>query len=113
MLQPCCRRFCRWLRGQSCAAAGDEEVQLRQMTQPFQKPELPHAWVSLICGGQLHTALTLSTVFSEKYKGRTMQPGEQAEVRLPVTDAETKSWGPTLLFRAGSREAVCFIWLGD
>lgn len=74
---------------------------------------LPALWRELLEEGQLNTALALGTVFSEKYKGRNMQPGETAEVRLPSAAGGTWLWTTRLLHRAGSREASPFIWLGD
>eukprot|EP00440_Ansanella_granifera_P062982 gb/GFBE01068295.1/.p1 GENE.gb/GFBE01068295.1/~~gb/GFBE01068295.1/.p1 ORF type:complete len:377 (+),score=68.19 gb/GFBE01068295.1/:1-1131(+) len=68
-------------------------------------------WDDLMASGQAFAALILSTHFSEKYQGRHMQPGDSAEVRLPGGAAG--AWRPTLLYRAGCREAVAFTWLGD
>mmetsp|Transcript_20507 Transcript_20507/g.43607 ORF Transcript_20507/g.43607 Transcript_20507/m.43607 type:complete len:376 (-) Transcript_20507:57-1184(-) len=75
---------------------------------------LPGAFPELLREGQMYTALVLSTVFSEKYKGQRMQPGEAAEVQLPVALANSSPRRvSTLLARAGHYEAVPFIWLGD
>lgn len=83
------------------------------MEEAEQLPELPGPWQAMLQRGQVLTALLLSTSFSEKYKGRNMQPGEYAELRLPAKDQETRTVRPRLLHRSGNKEAVAFIWLGD
>eukprot|EP00931_Biecheleriopsis_adriatica_P072903 TRINITY_DN47286_c0_g1_i1.p1 TRINITY_DN47286_c0_g1~~TRINITY_DN47286_c0_g1_i1.p1 ORF type:complete len:405 (-),score=66.07 TRINITY_DN47286_c0_g1_i1:291-1505(-) len=71
--------------------------------------QLTGPWRELLSSGHAFAALILSTSFSEKYQGRHMQPGAGAELRLPGGGV----WRPTLLYRAGHREAVAFTWLGD
>jgi len=76
--------------------------------------ELPGPWGKHLAGGQMWTALILSTSFSEKYKGRRMRIGSQAAVLQPAIDKESRvTWQATLLHRVGWHEAVAFIWLGD
>jgi len=68
----------------------------------------------MLPNGEIFTALLLSSSYSEKYKGRNMQPGEIAEIRLPCPEGMTqRDWRPKLLHRSGSREINVFIWLGD
>mmetsp|Transcript_115690 Transcript_115690/g.338379 ORF Transcript_115690/g.338379 Transcript_115690/m.338379 type:complete len:374 (+) Transcript_115690:134-1255(+) len=75
---------------------------------------LEEPWRRLLPNGEIFAALVLSTLFSEKYKGRNMSPGETAEIRLPSPPgAEPKVWRPTLLHRTGSKEVCVFIWRGD
>lgn len=74
---------------------------------------LPGDWPKMLCDGEVLTALLLSTSFSEKYKGRKMQPGDVAEITLPAPGNKTRTCRPKLLQRAGYKEAVAFIWLGD
>lgn len=74
---------------------------------------LPGPWASMLRGGQVLTALILSTSYSEKYKGRYMQRGAVAELRLPAQGDKTRTIFPRLLCRSGNKEAVAFIWLGD
>eukprot|EP00929_Paragymnodinium_shiwhaense_P099073 TRINITY_DN60637_c0_g1_i1.p1 TRINITY_DN60637_c0_g1~~TRINITY_DN60637_c0_g1_i1.p1 ORF type:complete len:752 (-),score=149.62 TRINITY_DN60637_c0_g1_i1:300-2555(-) len=77
------------------------------------------AWRQLLAGGQVLSALLLSTSYSEKYKGRNMSVGETAELRLPTeagaSDAAYRAWNATLLHRADTvgKQAVAFTWLGD
>jgi len=77
-------------------------------------------WRRSLQEGRLNTALLLSTVFSEKYSGRTMEVGEVAEVFLPTASdpvtcepGEPRQLRPKLLFRAGCLQASPFLWLGD
>jgi len=73
-------------------------------------------WTRWLSGGQVLSALLLSTSFSEKYKGRNMQSGAQAELALPPRssrEADSETRRLKLLDRAGKKEAVAFIWLGD
>eukprot|EP00747_Dinoflagellata_sp_TGD_P054623 gnl/TRDRNA2_/TRDRNA2_149119_c0_seq4.p1 gnl/TRDRNA2_/TRDRNA2_149119_c0~~gnl/TRDRNA2_/TRDRNA2_149119_c0_seq4.p1 ORF type:complete len:400 (+),score=61.63 gnl/TRDRNA2_/TRDRNA2_149119_c0_seq4:65-1264(+) len=78
----------------------------------FQIGRLPTVWREQLAGGQLLTALILSVLYSEKYRGRSMQPGESAEVQLPARQAG-EARHPKLLHRIGSREISAFAWLGD
>lgn len=83
---------------------------------------LPGDWYELLQGGQVFTALLLSTSYSEKYRGRHMQPlgsafaerkeGSIAQLRIPSRGGDV-AWHPSLLHRSGNREAVAFIWEGD
>lgn len=76
--------------------------------------QLEEPWRRLLVNGEIFAALVLSTLFSEKYKGRNMKVGETAEIRLPaLPGAEPKVWRPTLLHRAGGKEVCAFIWRGD
>lgn len=43
----------------------------------------------------------------------TVEETSVAEVKIPAKDVEPKTWRPVLLHRAGNKEAVAFIWLGD
>lgn len=72
---------------------------------------LPGAFPEMLRDGQLYTALVISTLFSEKYRGRDMKRGDFADVRLVGTQNEV--WRLSLLGRTGQIEAVPFIWLGD
>lgn len=74
---------------------------------------LVEPWTRLLPEGQVFTALLLGTSFSDKYKGQNMVPGDRAELRLPAHGADDRCWRPTFLHRAGSHEAVAFVWLGD
>lgn len=76
--------------------------------------ELPGPWGKHLAGGQMWTALILSTSFSEKYKGRRMRIGSQAQVLQPSPDKASRvTWNATLIHRVGWHEAVAFLWLGD
>lgn len=72
---------------------------------------LPGEWPKMLCDGEVLTALLLSTSYSEKYKGRKLQPDATAEIILPAPGNQTRKIYPKLLHRAGYREAVAFIWL--
>ncbi|CAE8724262.1 unnamed protein product [Polarella glacialis] len=74
------------------------------------KANLPAYWVKRLADGQMWTALILASSYSEKYKGKDMEPGACASVRLPVSEAV---WQPKFLQRAGCRDAAVIIWLGD
>ncbi|CAL1170908.1 unnamed protein product [Cladocopium goreaui] len=86
---------------------------------------LPGDWPNLLRGGQIFTALLLSTSYSEKYRGRKMVPwgsaaaaenarsfDHNAELQIPSSDRH-QTRRPALLHRSGNREAVAFIWRGD
>lgn len=73
---------------------------------------LEEPWRELLHNGEVWTALVLSTLFSEKYKGRHMAPGASAEIQMPGGD-RSEFWRPTLLHRIGSKEACMFIWRGE
>lgn len=75
--------------------------------------ELHGSWTALLRGGQVMTALILSTSYSEKYKGRHLKPGAVAELRLPSEGDQPVNTRPSLLHRSGNKEAVAFTWLGD
>lgn len=76
--------------------------------------QLKEPWRELLPNGEIFTALVLSTLYSEKYKGRNMQPDDIAEVRLPAAQNTPPAlWSHALLHRAGSKEVSVFIWLGD
>mmetsp|Transcript_83419 Transcript_83419/g.183317 ORF Transcript_83419/g.183317 Transcript_83419/m.183317 type:complete len:433 (+) Transcript_83419:85-1383(+) len=84
------------------------------------RANLPSVWQSALEDGRLNTALLLSTVYSEKYSGRTMVVGQKAPISLPTMPsdptqdtAEPRFVHPTLLLRCGSLEASPFVWLGD
>lgn len=74
---------------------------------------LPGDWPKMLCDGEVLMALILSTSFSEKYKGRHMQPGATAEITLPAPGDQTWTCHPHLLHRAGNKEAVAYIWLSN
>lgn len=79
--------------------------------------DLPGSWSQLLRGGQVWTALILSTSYSEKYKGRFMRTGASAPVQLPVPVSAgpglRTTWSPKLLHRVGNPSAAAFIWVGD
>ncbi|CAE7928741.1 DYRK4 [Symbiodinium sp. KB8] len=92
----------------------------RSMDEPT---TLPGEWPALLHGGQIFTALLLSTSFSEKYRGRFMKglnsaaniglvytELSRAELRIPHRSGD-ETWHLYLLHRAGNREAVAFIWV--
>jgi len=100
-----CVMRCRWCECMPFPCCGDALGRPEQLVEP---------WQQLVCSGEIFTALVLSTLYSEKYKGRDMVVGDTAEVRLPAPMGSCPAlWSPTLLHRAGSKEVSVFIWRGD
>eukprot|EP00928_Gymnodinium_smaydae_P061902 TRINITY_DN45872_c0_g1_i1.p1 TRINITY_DN45872_c0_g1~~TRINITY_DN45872_c0_g1_i1.p1 ORF type:complete len:416 (+),score=75.80 TRINITY_DN45872_c0_g1_i1:62-1309(+) len=71
---------------------------------------LPGKFETMLRKGQMFSAIILCSAFSNKEQGATMEEKEKAEVQMPVSGQVQR---PTLLARAGSKEVVPFIWLGD
>lgn len=71
---------------------------------------LPAVWQAMLDDGELYTALVLSTVYTDKRRGRRMSEGDIAEIKLP---AGLGNWTPMLLSKVGHTECAIMLWLGD
>mmetsp|Transcript_76200 Transcript_76200/g.215625 ORF Transcript_76200/g.215625 Transcript_76200/m.215625 type:complete len:388 (-) Transcript_76200:455-1618(-) len=99
-----CCDCCNWLHLNDTVASALDDLH---------SGPIPSAFDQLLTQGQLYAALLLSTVFSEKYKGRHLRPEAMVQIRMPQTMCEGLVWEPLLLARSGSHEAVPFVWCGD
>lgn len=96
-----------------CLCCGfQERIRRRKAFKDLQPGALSDNFAELLRDGQMFAALVLSTSFSEKYKGKHLKKGAEAELALPA-GLQHSVWKVTLFERYGIREATPFIWFGD